>query len=205
MTENLHQPWKRELVIVELKRIIADGGSLRFDPDRKDTSLEDAVYDVFGGWRTAFIEAGINPKTKLINYWTEEEVIKRLRQLAEREEPLNTLHLEMNHPRLWNAARRFFSNIESAIAAAGMEYSEVKKRQSWSEDKISGKICQMFERGEDISQISLMKKDSKLLAAGQKCYGSWRQAVEAAGIKYEDVKHRRRSRKASSKAVCAQA
>lgn len=198
-------PWSRESVAEELKRLVAEGGSLKFDPDRKDTSLEDAVYEVFGGWRTAFIEAGINPKTKLINYWTESEVVKRLVQLANRGEPLNTLHLEINHPRLWNAARRFFSNIESAIAAAGMEYSEVKKRQSWSEDKISKKICQMFEQGEDISQISLMKSDSKLLAAGQKCYGSWRQAVEAAGIKYEDVKHRRRATKALSKSACAQA
>jgi hypothetical protein len=184
--------WDRSALIEELKKRISPGRSIKFDPDRNDSSLEDAVHDEFGGWGKALTEAGLHPKTKLLNYWTEEEVVKRIRELADKEEPLNTLYLETNHPRLWNAARRFFTSIGQAVEAAGFSYGKVKKRLSWNEDIIINQIRGMYEEGEDISQISMMKKNSQLLAAAQKFYGAWSRAVEAAGIDYTNVKERHR-------------
>lgn len=192
MTGDGAKTWDQKSLVEELKRRTTPGHSIRFDPGREDTSLEDAVFSEFGGWNQALAEAGLHPKTKLLNYWTEEEVIKRIRQIAERNEPLNTLNLEINHPRLWNAARRLFNNIEGAVEAAGFDYSGVKKRLSWDEDVIAGQIRRMYDGGEDISQISMLEKNSRLLAAAQKFFGAWSKAVEAAGIDYSNVKDRHR-------------
>ncbi|MFA6449580.1 MAG: hypothetical protein WCX65_08935 [bacterium] len=187
--------WDRDSLIKEIKSRSHPGNSIRFEPDRDDTGFEDAIYSEFGGWENVLAEAGLNPKMKLLNYWTKEEVVKRLRQIAERDEPLNTLFLETNHPRLWNAARRLFNNIEKAVEAAGFEYDKIKKRYSWDEGEIKKRIKDMYEKGEDITQIAMMGKDSKLLAAGQKFYGSWSRAVESAGIDYSAAKQRHRLQK----------
>ncbi|HOX28083.1 MAG TPA: hypothetical protein PLQ76_02890 [bacterium] len=188
----------RELLIEEIRGRSRKGGAIRFPEVRDDTSFEDAVYEEFGSWSNAFIAAGVNPKTKLLNYWTEDEVIKRLQQIAHRDEPINTLSLEINHPRLWNAARRLFGNIEKAINKAGFQYENVRKRYSWNEDEITNRIRIMFDEGEDISQISMMKKDSRLLASGQKLFGAWSRAVEKSGIDYSTVKVRRKTMKKNS-------
>ncbi len=185
----------RENLILELQKRCNEGGSIRFEPDRVETDLEDSVYREFGSWKRALRAAGLHPKTKLLNYWTHDEVIKRIREIYDRNEPLNTLCLENNHPRLWNAARRLFDNIENAVEAAGVEYSAVKKRCSWSEEDITSRIREIYDNGEDITQISMLKADSKLLAAGQKFYGAWSRAVEAAGIDYTQVKQRRKEKK----------
>ncbi len=193
--ETKMQKLDRESLILELQKRCNESGSIRFEPDRTETELEDAVFREFGSWKRALRAAGLHPKTKLLNYWTHDEVIKRIREIHERNEPLNTLFLENNHPRLWNAARRLFDNIENAVEAAGVKYSDVKKRCSWSEDDITNRIRELYKKGEDITQISMLKSDSKLLAAGQKFYGAWSRAVEAAGIDYSQAKQRRREQK----------
>ena len=199
MTKWQAEGWTSDKVIEELQQRSGGGRSIRFSNDG-DQGFKDAIYGLFGGWPDALRASGLHPKTRLINYWTEEEVRNRIQQLAERGEAINTLHLEMNHPRLWNAARRMYGNIQKAVEAAGYNYSSVKKRGTWAEDTITGKIRDYFNEGYDISQIAMLELDSKLLAAGQKFFGAWSRAVTSAGIDYAQVKTRRRETKRRIKA-----
>lgn len=179
----------RNDVIRELSEKAQGKRSIRLEGEEK---LAEAVFEHFGGWRGALEAAGLHPKTRLVGYWNHAEVIKRLRQLNERGESLNTLNLEHNHPRLWNAARRFFGTIEKSIEAAGYKYSDIRKRDEWSEEKIIEEIQGLRSQKLDLSQVSVAEINSKLLAAGQKFFGSWSKAVEAAGIDYQKVRKRRR-------------
>ena len=202
MGASQNETWTAERIVEELKeRSGEDGRSIKFGTGRKEDKFKDAVFDVFGGWPDALRAAGLHPKTRLINYWTEAEVKKRLRELAERGEPINTLNLELKHPRLWNAARRIFGNIQKAVEAAGYNYGDIKKRGTWTRESITAKIRKYYKDGVDISQINMLEEDSKLLAAGQKFYGAWSRAVRAAGIDYADVKSRRKDMKRKHKTV----
>lgn len=196
-----HKEWTKEKIMDELKTRSNGGRSIRFSTSKEDESLKDAVYALFGSWPIVLQAAGLHTKTRLINYWTEAEVIKRIQELCERGESINTLHLELNHPRLWNASRRIFGNIQKAVEAAGYDYGNVKKRGTWTRDSITEKIREYFEQGVDISQIAMLEYDSKLLAAGQKFYGAWSRAVRAADIDYTEVKSRRKDVKRKKKAT----
>lgn len=187
-------------VIRELREMSRGKRSIRIEGEAS-AKLVEAVFEHFGGWRSAIEAAGLHPKTHLVGYWTHAEVVKRLRQLHERGESLNTLHLEHHQPRLWNAARRFFGTIEKAIEAAGFNYSEIRKRDEWSSEKIMSEIRALDEQKHDLSQVSVANINSKLLAAGQKFFGSWSKAVEAAGIDYERVRRRRRMNKRRKKNI----
>ena len=199
MTKWQAEEWTSEKVLDELQRRSGGGRSIRFST-HGDDGLKDAIYGFFGGWPTALRAAGMHPKTRLINYWTADEVTKRLRQIADRGEPINTLHLEMNHPRLWNAARRLYGNIQKAVEASGYDYGDIKKRGTWTKETITGRIREYYTSGRDISQIAMLDMDSKLLAAGQKFFGAWSRAVTASGIDYAQVKSRRREAKRRVKA-----
>jgi hypothetical protein len=189
------QQWTKARVVAELQQRFTDKLSIRLDNSPEDQQFVEAVYDCFESWDSAFEAAGIDTHTRLVHYWTTDEVTKRIRLLAERGVPINTLNLERNHPRLWNAARRLFTNIEKAVEASGYSYKEVRKRNRWSKEEILRRIRRMYARGRDISQTGISRTDSKLLAAGQKYYGAWTQAVKAAGIDYADVKKRHKSMK----------
>ena len=199
MTTWQSEGWSSDKVVDELKERTIGGRSIRFTESRKDEEFKDAIYRHFGGWPGALKAAGLHPKTRLINYWTEDEVTRRIRGLAESGQSINTLHLELHHPRLWNAARRLFGSIQKAVEASGFNYSDIKKRGNWTDESIKAKIRDYYERGEDISQISMLKLDSRLLAAGQKFFGAWSKAVTAAGINYMDVKSRHRDIKGARK------
>ncbi len=198
MKENTGQ-WDRGAVIDELKRRCSANKSIKFSGGAEDDALKDAVFEQFGGWSNALSAAGLHPKTKLLNCWNGQEVIKRLRQIAGRGDSINTLALEMNHPRLWNAARRIFGNIRNAVEAAGFDYSEYKKRGAWTPEKITAMLRDYHARGVDLSQITMIEEDSKLLAAAQKLYGAWSRAVRAAGIDYASVKERHREIRRNTK------
>lgn len=201
MKENLQ--WDTGAVIEELKRRCSANKSIKFSDGVEDDAFKDAVFEHFGGWTTALAAAGLHPKTKLLNCWNETEVLKRLRQIAERGDSINTLSLEINHPRLWNAARRIFGNIRNAVEAAGYDYSEYKKRGAWTPEKITAMLRDYHARGVDLSQITMIEEDSKLLAAAQKLYGAWSRAVRAAGIDYTFVKEHHREIRRNTKTANA--
>lgn len=191
--------WPQEKIIAELKRRSGDNRSIKFNGEKDDSALKDSVFAQFGNWTSALNAAGLPPKTKLINCWNDQEVIHRIKEIAEKGESINTLSLEMNHPRLWNAARRIFGNINNAVQAAGFDYAGFKKRGAWTPEKITERLQNYHSEGKDLSQITMLEDDSKLLAAAQKLYGSWSRAVNAAGIDYAQVKARHKELKNQSK------
>ena len=60
-------------------------------------------------------------------------------------------------------------------------------RQIWSREKILEEIMQLYASGYDITQSRMEALDSRLTSAAIRYFGSWRAAVEAAGIDYEGV------------------
>lgn len=60
-------------------------------------------------------------------------------------------------------------------------------RQIWSREKILEEIMQLYASGYDITQTRMEALDSRLTSAAIRYFGSWRAAVEAAGIDYAGV------------------
>ena len=69
-------------------------------------------------------------------------------------------------------------------------------RQIWNREKILDEIMQLYASGYDITQSRMEALDSRLTSAAIRYFGSWRAAVEAAGIDYEGVAALGRQRRA---------
>jgi len=132
-------------------------------------------------------------------FWTKERIVQRIRELHAQGLPLNWSTVDKIAPGLYRAARRKenFGSWRAALEAAGVGPQPLRPTESWSREKIVRKIRELFERGEDLSQKSVAQKYPALLSAAKsrRYFGSWGEAVRAAGIDYEKVKRKRGRRK----------
>ncbi len=60
--------------------------------------------------------------------------------------------------------------------------------RKWSKEAIATEIARLHKASEDLSYAVVAQKHVALLRAATRYYGSWRAAVEQAGIPYDDVR-----------------
>ncbi|HLK55770.1 MAG TPA: hypothetical protein VKU00_04360 [Chthonomonadaceae bacterium] len=60
--------------------------------------------------------------------------------------------------------------------------------RKWSKETIGLEIRRMFEIGENLNYAHIAQEQVALLRAATRYFGSWRLAVEYAGLNYEDIR-----------------
>lgn len=127
-------------------------------------------------------EASRNARRK----WTKEKIIEEIRRRYRNGEPLNYRHI--NRKNNWlcvTAAKKYFKNWKDAVEAAGIDYEKISLKQSWNHQNIIETIIRLKKEGHPIYNAYIHRLSPNLYVGARFCFGGWRQAVEAAGIKYE--------------------
>ena len=108
-----------------------------------------------------------------------------------RGEDLSYAGIAQSRVSLLRAATRYFGSWKAAIETAGVPYDDVRKYRSWTRERILERVRELHARGVDLSwrHVSTVV-DPQLAAAATKRqhFGSWRRALEAAGIEYSTVR-----------------
>ena len=92
---------------------------------------------------------------------------------------------------LLRAATRYMGSWEAAVQAAGLNYDDFRKYRSWTNDRIIERIRELHDKGDDLSwrHVSLTLDPSLAAAATKKShFGSWRAALDAAGLNYDQIR-----------------
>jgi len=100
--------------------------------------------------------------------------------------------------KLISAAVRHFGSWRAALAAAGVNYREIRemaqrsraeKVSKWSKELIVQRIKEMIAAGDSVAAASVRKSKPALFSAAvsDRYFGSWRAAVTAAGVDYDSV------------------
>src|SRR5689334_12967441 len=109
-------------------------------------------------------------------------------------EPLNYGDVQRNNLRLLRAATRYFASWKNAIEYAGLNYDDIRRYRVWTRDRIVEQIQKYYNEGEDLSwrHVSTVL-DPPLAAAAIRPnrFGSWQNALEAAGLDYEEIRRHR--------------
>ncbi len=109
-------------------------------------------------------------------------------------EDLNYATIAQNQVALLRAATRYFGSWRTAVEFAGIEYQDIRKYKMWSRERILERIRELHAKGEDLSWRHVSTEvDPQLAAAAtkKKHFGSWRNAIEAAGLEYGDIRRYR--------------
>lgn len=108
--------------------------------------------------------------------------------------PLNyTAVVEDDEP-LTGAALRLFGTWDGALKSAQIDPEAVKNPVeklpygTWDSAKVLSDIQTRIESEQSLAAHDVQKSNGKLYAAACKCFGSWREAVERAGVSYRTVR-----------------
>jgi hypothetical protein len=109
-------------------------------------------------------------------------------------ENLNYATVAQEQVALLRAATRYFGSWRHAIEFAGLNYEDIRRYKTWSRDRILERIRELSTQGEDLSWRHVSTTvDPQLAAAAtkRKHFGSWRNAVSAAGLDYRSIRRYR--------------
>jgi hypothetical protein len=126
-----------------------------------------------------------------VSKWNQDAIAGEILRRKEAEQDLSYSGMTREDLPLLRAATRYFGSWQAAVEYAGLNYDDIRKYRSWTDDRIVERIRELHAQGHDLSwrHVSL-KLDPSLAAAATKRshFGSWRAAVEASGLDYDDIR-----------------
>jgi hypothetical protein len=121
--------------------------------------------------------------------WDSKTILEELRRRHRRGDDLSQTGIR-DDP-IFSACFRHFGSYRKAVERAKIDYKTVWRRRftKWDCNTIARELKRRHQRGEDIWSRGLRVTDSALHAAAVHWFGSYRQAVEAAGLNYVKICH----------------
>lgn len=183
--------WTKESIVEEILKRNAEGLSLSgMVVQIEDIGLYEAAMSHFGklGWAQARIAAGltpIDPRPGII--YDKDFVAARLKALHVEGSPLHFGGISGKpYQNIITAAIRLFGSYAKALEAAGIDYDSIRKyrRNWWTKEKVIEEIQALEKLGERLSYAAMQDAYPGLVAGAARLFGTWGQAVEAAGISY---------------------
>lgn len=128
--------------------------------------------------------------------WTKEKLIAQIQQLHEEGVDLSPTSMQETHSALFASARSssHFGSWRAAIEAAGLDYNTFKRiKQQWTREEILARIREMNARGHDLLDPRFRDSNRSLYlaACAHRYFGSWKRAVQAAGLDHERLRESR--------------
>ncbi len=190
--------WTREKIIQTINELHMAGHSLstRRMAELGYSGMVTTAYkdEMFGSWRDAIRAAGLDPKEvcKRKRKWTQERILQEIQRLHREGEDLSHSAAKRNHQYLVVVAvdDRMFGSWRNAIEAAGLDYEKISKHRFWSKERIIEDIKELNAKGEDLSHEAAKNRHGALVSAAssKRYFGSWRAAIEAAGLDYAKIR-----------------
>ena len=124
--------------------------------------------------------------------WTKVKIIAAIKQLQLQNADLSPTAVQIENSALFSSARSrsHFGSWRAAVEAAGLDYDQFKRvKQRWTRDDITKRICELHDEGEDLldPNFKVRHRSLYLAACAHRYFGSWRRAVEGAGLDHEKM------------------
>jgi hypothetical protein len=125
--------------------------------------------------------------------WDRARICEALRELDRRKTPLWSRSIRQSHPKLYAAARHWFGMYSQAIAAAGLDYKMVRQMEPgrWNRKTVAAELRKMHRQKIPMHHAAIDRERGDLMLAAYRYYGSYKAAVEAAGLSYDRIRVRK--------------
>jgi hypothetical protein len=193
-------------IVVALRERITKGQSVKYEDvrwgDDREPRLIKYGTQLFGSWRNAVIAAGgeyVGRIRKPERYGEPDEVLAEIKHRAIAGVAANMKYVtegEYKNFALMKKAIAHFGSWRKAVDAAGLSYTPLQgggsgsgRRYETREAVLAG-ILRRKQDGKPLAYKCLEHgpfPDRSLRDSGKSLFGSWQQAVEAAGIAYDTV------------------
>jgi hypothetical protein len=187
---NAERYYSGEKVIQKIREMCRGGYRLRGkDAYHYDRRLHISACYHYGCWRIALQAAGvelqranINAKARQLN---KDEIIAALHQRHQTGHSMQWGRVCMEDRALATAAKHAFYGWRRALLAAGLTPDSQPNPicQKWNKDCVIERILQRHQEGKSIQAKIIWQDEPNLMRAAKRYFGSWRNALKAAGLK----------------------
>lgn len=184
--------WTVERVVKTIHRLDRQGVTLNYASVHKiDGGLPQAARKLLGSWNDALHAAGYDPDQIRANRrpWTREEIIDLIQSRAAAGLPVASYKVTPLSAEI--ASRRIFGSWKAALRAAGVPNPSVEF-PVWTKVTVIEGILLRQQAGEALHCFAAAHQVPRLYDAARRLFGSWREALEEAGIDPDTVRRRRR-------------
>jgi len=132
---------------------------------------------LFGRWNDALQAAGIDPE-RVARYhrWTRPRIIEELQRRFKARKCVNSGTIQAELPGMYGAAVRIFGSYEQALRSAGIDPDAVRQRRQWTRAAVIEALTRFQQEHGAVSHALMREKDSGLLRATFKFFGTLRNA-----------------------------
>ena len=188
------QKWDRDKVVKRIQERASEGLALNSDAIvHEEESLMGAARRYFGSWKNALLESGFDPNEHLkprvpTKSWDKATIVVEIKKLASEGVDLNAHAVKRINSKLVAAGTSHFGSWGEAIEASGIDYETVRKTSKWTKDDVIGIIQAAHKANADLSHQTVEALNGSLYSAAYYYYGSWENAIEEAGIEYDQIR-----------------
>jgi hypothetical protein len=178
-----------ERVLRKIRTLCRHGYSLKArDNMYRDRPLYEAARRHFGGWRRALQEAGIELKRANLRskprQLDRQKIIQSLQERHRAGQSLRWASVCMEDRALASAAKQAFNGWGRALVAAGIlsESQCIVRPQKWDKQRVIQCIQIRQQEGKPLHNSGVQRDDARLVLAARRYFGSWNDALTAAGV-----------------------
>ena len=123
-------------------------------------------------------------------HWTRHTILEEIRRLHKAGEDMSFASLEQNHLSLMRASAWHYGTWRRAVEESGIDYETLSRYRRWTKARIIARIQELYAEGQDLSWRAISQEVDPALAASAlrpNGFGSWPEAIEAAGLDINEV------------------
>jgi hypothetical protein len=186
--------WDKSNIIAELRRLRHRGERLNLRAvEQSFPALAIAAQRAFGSYRAAIGAAGLEYGKVAVferGSWPASRVLRELREFKQQGTGLWVRAIRRRRPYLLPQAVRHFGSYANAARIAGLKADDIRalRFRRWSVENIGAELRGLYKRDPGLlATARMMRCNSGLWNAARHRFGSYRAALEAAGLDYRQV------------------
>ena len=193
----LNEGWNKKRVLKTIRSLRSIGVWLKgYYIQQNHPHLYSAARRIFSTWPIAVLveqtldRADGTPGRRKV--MTREVVIEMIKARHRQDLPLNSG--AVHSTAVYSAALRAFGGWREAIAAAGLEYKDMRlgRGQKWTRETVIETLKQMYANKEPLNSGAM--GSTGIYRTAYVLFGGWKQAILAAGLDYESIRRQQWSR-----------
>jgi uncharacterized protein YerC len=135
--------------------------------------------------------AGFSREPFVNEVFDKEETLELVKELIAKSssQQVTTYSIKGSNIKLYHSIKKHYKSLAKAVITTGEYVLDKNISRSWSKDFLIKQIRLGFENSKPLNSEYITKGNGKGAEAyARKVYGTWRNAIEAAGISYLDVR-----------------